>query len=355
MIEPDVGIPLPEAELLGRVMAACGLGVDCASRAGGTAGRTWRVRRGRSDYFVRRRGVRTATPRRIAYDHGLRRHLADGGFCATPPLAGRDGRTWIEIDSHVYDVYPWVDGEGISARTVELARTPAATALARLHETARSYEAPCEPLVPQFGHFDAGFRPSARFDDPAAVLEVIAHVTETYSHNANRDALRRAADRAAWLAEAYGPALYGALPRYVIHGDYNCHNLLFTPAGQVAGVFDFDWAWRDVRVHDIADAVFFFGARRDWSAGPADIWRLTACPRFDLAPMRHVVSAYQAISPLTAVEREALPLAMLARWVSIRCEGVMKVPPPRRAEFLLTAFERPFEWFDTEGQQLSPP
>jgi len=68
--------------------------------------------------------------------------------------------------------------------------------------------------------------------------------------------------------------------------------------------------------------------------------------------MRKVVSAYEEVSPLSAAEREALPLAMLARWACIRCEGVMKVPRNRRAEFLLMEFERPFEWFNSEGRRL---
>ena len=341
-----------EAELLGRIVSAWGLNLDRVDRAGGTAGQTWRVRSGRNDFFVRRRGARTAGPQRIAFDHGLRRHLADWGFCATPPLTNSDGLTWLEIDSQVYEVYPWVTGSGISAETAELVRAPAARTLAHLHQIASSYTAPCELLVPRFGHFEAGLEPRCRFDDPAAVLEVIDHVAETYCTGASQGPLARAAERVRWLAEAYGPALYGDLPRHVIHGDYNCHNLLFDSRGRPVGVFDFDWAWRDVRIRDVADAVFFFGTGRDWAGAAADIWRLTACPRFDLETMREVVSAYEEISPLSAAEREALPLAVLARWACIRCEGVMKVPPSLRAEFLLMAFERPFEWFDSEGRHL---
>ena len=340
----------PRMELIRRALSAYGIEPVSAAPAGGTAGATWRVKTADADYFVRRRGARTATPERAAYDHGLRRHLADSGFCATPPLDTRDGRTWVEIEGAMYEAYPWVEGLQISDGLTDLVRVPVADTLARFHEKAASYQALCEERVPQFTNFEAPVEPRPRFDDPEAFLDVIEHMLRAYCEPHNRDAMLRARDLTLRLAQEYGAALYDSLPRGVIHGDYNRYNLLFAANGRVVGVFDFDWAWREARVRDVAEAVLFFGARRSAPTDTASIWSLTAAPRFDLDPMLDVARAYDAKSPLTPEERRALPLAMLARWVSMRTEGIMKVPPDHRAEFLLMSFEEPFKWRDAEGE-----
>ena len=333
-----------------RLLPLYGLSPRAARPAGGTAGATWRVATDRGDVFVRRRGSRTSSPERAAYDHGLRRYLAENGFPATPPAAARDGRACVAMDDGVYEVYPWVEGLPISAALQPLARVPVAETLAWFHEVADSYDAPCEPLVPQFTHFDAPIAPRPRFDDPAAFLDVIEHMLSAYATPANRDAVLRARDRTRWFEETYDADLYGALPRCVIHGDYNRYNLLFAEDGSVVGVFDYDWAWRDVRARDVAELVLFYGTVRTQAPDTGSIWSLTTAPRFERASMLEALRAYAARSPLTDAERRAVPLAMLARWVSMRTEGIMKVAPERRAEFLLQDFEAPFVWYEAEGE-----
>ena len=324
-----------------------------ARPAGGTAGATWRVATDAGDVFVRRRGSRTSTPERAAYDHGLRRYLAENGFHATPPTPTRYGRTCVAMVDGVYEVYPWVEGLPISDALAPLARVPVAETLAWFHEVANGYEAPCEPFVPQFAHFDVPIASRARFDDPAAFLDVIEHMLSAYGTPANRDALLRARDLTLRLREMFDPDLYDALPRCVIHGDYNRYNLLFAADGAVVGVFDYDWAWRDARARDVAELVLFYGTTRKQATETGSIWSLTAAPRFKRAPMREAVRAYAARAPLTGAERRAVPLAMLARWVSMRTEGIMKVPPERRAEFLLLDFEAPFAWYDAEADTFA--
>ena len=104
------------------------------------------------------------------------------------------------------------------------------------------------------------------------------------------------------------------------------------------------WAWREARIIDLATGVFFFGTERQGDLDPSSIWSLTQCPEFTVPEMVEFVSAYHEISPLTEEERAALPLAMLARWVSWRLEGAMKVPENQRAAFALHRFFQPFDW-----------
>lgn len=338
--------------LVGRILDAYDLKTQTVRAAGGTAGQTWRAEADNQSCFVRRRGQRTATPQRIAFDHGLRRHLSKRGFCATPPMHTTDGQTYVTINDAAYEVYPWVDGLPLTDDLTDKALRHAARTLAQFHELASTYDAPCEPVVPQFSNFETPIAPRRRVDDPAAFLDVIDHMIATYATSQNRAALVRAHEHAQWLNQAYDTELYQSLPRHVIHGDYHGDNMLFASDGDVVGLFDFDWAWRDVRVRDLADAVIFFGARRSSPPVPGSIWSLTELRQYEIAPMLEVVGAYHAASPLNAAERRALPLAILARWVGQRTEGIMKVPPQRRAEFLLKDFDWPFEWLENEGKQF---
>ena len=220
--------------------------------------------------------------------------------------------------------------------------------LAWFHRQASSLDAPCEPLLPQFGHYPVPPESQRFFDHPQALLEAARFVATAYGTTAYRDTLRRAVDRIRWLGDTYG-ALIDALPRTVIHGDYNHCNMLYGEDGRILGLFDFDWSRPDVRARDVGDGMLFFGARRDDMPDGGDIWSLTACPVLDTAAMVEFVTTYHSASPLCTEERRAVPLAMLGRWAAMRLEGVMKVPEDRRAEFFLWSFDTPFEWYERDA------
>ena len=319
--------------------------------AGGTAGHTWRVESDSGTYFVRVRGLRTASIPRAHFDHGLRQHLHDKGFCAFPPIENTQGDRFVIHEGKTYEVYPWINGQDYGHDLIEKVRTPVAQTLARFHDIAATYEADCERLVPQFAHFPVPIEFRPRLDDPAAFLDVIDWMLNEHGDAHTLAAMQRTREYVAWLHDAYSH-LYAQLPRAVIHGDYNCFNLLFEPDGGVAGVFDFDWAWRDVRLRDVAELVFFFGTAREAMLDNRSIWSLTACPRFELKSMTNIVKDYHDAAPLTAEEQQALPLAILARWVSCRTEGLIKVEQDRRSEFLLHDFDEPFRWYDEQADSF---
>lgn len=316
---------------------------------GGTAGHTWRVESDSGTYFVRVRGLRTASMSRIHFDHGLRQHLHSKGFCAFPPIVNSQGDRFVVRQGKTYEVYPWINGLNYNHNLITKARIPAAQALAKFHGHAATYRAECENLIPQFAHFPSPIKSRPRLDDPAAVLDVIDWMLNAHAHA--HAAIQHARTRVTWLQDAYNRH-YAQLPRTVIHGDYNCFNLLFTPDGEVAGVFDFDWAWRDVRLRDVADLVLFFGTRRETGMDTKSIWSLTTCPHLELNSMTKIAMDYHIASPLTIEERQALPLAILARWVSCRAEGLIKVEPSRRSDFFLHDFEKPFRWYDKNADHF---
>ncbi len=229
---------------------------------------------------------------------------------------------------------------------------PEEAVLAQFHELAAAYQAPCEERVPQFGHYPIAVEQHPRFDHPEAFAAVIAFVRDSYATPSQVPAVERATEWVRWLGQAYSDEVYAKLPKSVIHGDFNGCNLLFASDGRVVGVFDYDWAWRDTRVRDVGEALFFFGACRDEAPDTGSIWSLTACPRFDTARMADFLHSYRQASPLSDDELAATPLAMLGRWVACRTEGAMKVPERRRAEFLLADFEVPFRWYQAEAEKL---
>ena len=323
-------------------------------RAGGTAGSTWRVvsHCGHA-YFIRRRGARTSSPERIRFDHGLRCRLAAHGFPTVAPLKTDTGETWIAIDGAAYETYPFVDGLVYSERIAPSARASTARVLAQLHRVSAGYDGLCETLVPQFSSYPEPVVPRERFDAPDAHIEALDMIERRYATPAERSAIAQARARIVDVGRAYA-AVYSDLPRTVIHGDYNCFNLLFTADGHVVGVFDFDWAWREVRVFDVAQGMFFFGAHRTGDLDPASIWSLTRCPDLDTGAMAEFARAYHRENALTDLEWCVLPLVILARWVSWRLEGAMKVPERRRVEFLLYGFQQPFAWYDTADWPPNP-
>ncbi len=327
------------------VLAAYGLEPGDVSGGGGTAGGSWRVRASGGDYFVRRRGARTAGPERIRFDHGLRRHLAEEGLPVTPPLVAGDGKTWVSLADGVYEVYPWVEGQPYNPVWREVEGRNAAMVLARIHRAALRYGGECESLLPQFAHYPVAIPARERFDHPEALLAAVEFVTEAFGVLSRRQELTRARERVRRFRDDY-LALYQRLPVGVIHGDYNACNLLFRTDGEVAGVFDFDWAWRDSRVRDVATGLFFFGGRRDRPIDSGDIRSLTACPDLNLSCLAEFAAVYHHGFPLSGEEVQALPNALLGGWVAWRTEGVMKVPEEERADFLLTSFEVPFRWVE---------
>lgn len=335
--------------ILSLILKPYGLQPERIESAGGTAGRTWRVIAGGKKYFVRCRGVRTSYPERIRFDHGLRCHLAKHGFCVVPPIEYGDRQSWVEHEKRIYEVYPWVEGKPLTSDLMDCVRIPVAKTLARFHELSSSYSAPCEDLVPQYAHphFAGTVSQSAVHDDPTIMLEAIEYIIGHYATRTNRGDMLRARARVKRLEDVYGN-VQKEFPRQVIHGDYNCFNLLFAPTGEVVGLFDFDWAWRGPRIRDLAEALLCFTGRQETGFDPGSIWSLTSCPQFNLQSMVEIVLAYHSVLSLREEEICFLPLAMLARWTACRTEGIMKVPAERRGEFFLMDFQKPFEWAENE-------
>ena len=204
--------------------------------AGGTAGKCWRVASTTGRYFLRCRGARTSSRQAVEFDHGFRRHLRARGVPTAAPIATRSGETWVLADGRAFELYHLVDGRSFSGSREELVET--ARALAHFHQAAAEYPARggFNPIPAQFAVAAPEIGGSERMDDP----ELMAAAFERLA--CDDPALGYAVEQARRLAREYGGSVYDALPRWLIHGDYHPGNLLYSDSGELAGIFDFDWA-----------------------------------------------------------------------------------------------------------------
>ena len=314
--------------------------------AGGTAGRTWRIAAAGGDYFLRMRGVRTSADARLRFDHGLRVHLIARGVPTAAAVLTRDGARWLRWQERVYELYPFVEGRPFDPRD-ERHLLAAARGLARFHRAAADYRPPAAGVEPVAQYTTLGISDgvSDRMDDPRLLLLHLRAMRDAAGDAAARALLDRCLIRAEALAAGYAGAAYQTLAGWVIHGDYTPANLLFSAGGDVAGIFDLDWAYPGARCRDVADALYFFGSQPR-QVDPSDIWSLTAAAEFDPDRCRAFLDAYGRVSPLQPAEIKAIPLAFAGRWFSIRLEGMAKVAVADRFCFFARDIEGPLTQLD---------
>jgi len=313
--------------------------------AGGTAGRTWKLTTPQGEYFLRRRGPRTSGEARLAFDHGLRAHLVAQGVPTAAALRTLDGQLWLRRPEGVYELYPFVVGRAFDPqRPAEMEN--AARVLARFHLAAAKYrpEGHPEPIA-QYTTLGFSAATSDRLDDPLLQRENLLAVRGLAANPDEQALVDRFLTRVDEQERHYAGAAYASLSGWVIHGDYTPANLLFSLLGEVVGVFDLDWAVPGVRCRDVGDGLYFF-ATLPRHIDPSDIWSLTDAAQFDPERCTRFLRAYQEVAPLAPAELDAIPRAFAGRWISIRLEGMAKVPAGERFRFFSRQAEEPLRWLD---------
>jgi Ser/Thr protein kinase RdoA (MazF antagonist) len=306
--------------------------VENAVEWGGTAGRTFRVTMAGAVCLLKRRGPRSSSPERIAFDHGLRHLLVSRGIPTVEPIATTDGRRWVASPEGAWELYPFVEGRAHrSGDLVEIAS--AARTLASFHRAGIEYRraAGASPMLEQFSLAVPDTPASHRIDDPACLSHAIERLSAGLT-GAEASASHSMLGLADLVARSFGGATYKDLDRYLIHGDFHPANMVFAPDGSVAGVFDMDWATNAPRLRDLADGLHFFASIP--TAQGADIRALVAPRRLRPELARVFLSSYRADSPIEASEMDSLRWAWLGRWLAMHTESAYKVPPAERGAFL---------------------
>lgn len=351
---PDTTTPRPESVLDHvRRLYAFQTVEDTGHAPGGTAGRTWLIHADGRRYFVRQRGVRSSSPERIAFDHGLRRHLVQHGVPTAAPLTHREGQTYFCLADRVYEVYPYLDGRPFRF-DAEADLRAAAMALAQFHEVSRRYapDLPYPRVIAQYAWLGLHPGTADHMDNAVLQRENITRLPclatgELDAHT--RDTLAWAVDRVSRRVELQASPAYQRLTDWTVHGDYTPANVWMRPDGEegVAGIFDLDWAMPGMsRMRDVADALYFFAGDRRTMA-QRDIWSLTAGVGFDMDRCLAFLRAYQEVSPISAEELALIPAAFEGRWFSIWLEGIGKVAEADRLRFFVRDDLRtPVQWLN---------
>ncbi|MEY9966015.1 Ser/Thr protein kinase RdoA (MazF antagonist) [Streptacidiphilus sp. MAP12-16] len=176
-----------------------------------------------------------ATGSAIAAQHRAIAALRDRGLPTAPPLAARDGRTFVLLRGRRYALFPWIKGEHRTGRSLDHEQCAAlGTLLGRVHTAL----AEIQPPVSQ-----PAAVPSA---DPADTERTISELLDRARRRLPQEpfdalARERLRQRRELLA-AHGhrrPQPEAAPPTGWVHGDFHPLNLLYRDRTPVA-VLDWD-------------------------------------------------------------------------------------------------------------------
>ncbi|WP_310833018.1 phosphotransferase [Paenibacillus pedocola] len=259
--------------------------------------------------FVKRHHSSVRDTEGLLEEHRFLQHLHSCGAAVSQIMADAHGRTAHSIGDWTYELQPLAQGTDLYRHAVSW--TPflhashareAGRALAQLHVSSAGYNAPARsprPLVSGFSIF-AHIDPSAQL---AAYVEARPALLD-YLKGRNW-----VSEIMAWLSpfhEKLAPLL-PALPPLWTHNDLHASNMLWTGEGadaQVAAILDFGLADRTNAVYDLATTIernTIEWLRMD-EPGRSSI--------FHPDQMVALLDGYEAVRPLTAAERSALPFML---------------------------------------------
>jgi Ser/Thr protein kinase RdoA (MazF antagonist) len=165
----------------------------------------------------------------------------------------------------VWELYPLVAGRPFHPdHEEEIAE--AAHALARYHLAAAEYRPPADTPEAVARYTALGFSQatSSRLDDPGLQRDNLLAVRDLAGAPADRQLVPRCVTRVEQVMRDYDGPAYARLAGWVGPGDYTPANLLFSPHGQVVGVFDLDWALPGPRCRDLEVPLLWLEAH--WEA-----------------------------------------------------------------------------------------
>ncbi|MCW5745936.1 MAG: homoserine kinase [Alphaproteobacteria bacterium] len=231
-------------------------------------------------------------PRDLPFFLGLMDHLAARGIPCPTPVHGRDGnalRTLAERPAAITTFLP-----GLWPRRILVDHcAPVGEALARLHLAGDGFK-----LTRPNALSVAGWRPL--FDGSKDRADEVAPGL------ANELAADLAAFERDWPCD---------LPAGVIHADLFQDNVFFLH-DRLSGLIDFYFACNDLLAYDVAVCL--------------NAWCFEADRSFNVTKARALVGGYQRVRPLTAAERDALPLlasGAAMRFLLTRLYDWLHTPP----------------------------
>ncbi|MCA0978126.1 homoserine kinase [Qipengyuania flava] len=281
------------AEDFARLIAEYDVGdlVSAKGIAEGVSNSNWLLETTRGRYIL------TMYERRIdiaqlPFFLGLLDHLAQSGCAVPATIHDRHGASHREIDGKAVALIEFLPGVSPTRPTPTQAAA-VGSALAKVHLAGQSFgERRANDLAPK------DTAAILRGSDPAKLTDIDGRLADI-------------AERANSLVARWPQSL----PCSIIHSDLFPDNVLMLD-GAVSGMIDFYFAAYDMMAYDLAvtHAAWCFGADGK---------------NFDRAVGKSIVQGYEAIRPLTAEEREALPVlaeGACLRFVASRAEDWLDTP-----------------------------
>lgn len=251
-------------------------------------------------FLLKRRARGKDDPDRVAFAHSIQSELLKAGFPAPALLTASSGRTMLNIDKHIYELFEYVNGcryDGSAEATTDAGRQ-----LARFHLLLTDFKTDYRPL-------------HGSFHDSPRVRE---HLDSLAVQNSADTLHSVAAELAALYDEAGHRTNNNALPssaNQIVHGDWHPGNMLFS-ASKVIAVLDFDSVKFAPPATDLANAMLQFSIVAG-RPNPAD-W-----PDYlDQAKLVHILTGYHRIRPVTVLLTDALPDLMVETMIA---EAVLPV------------------------------
>jgi Ser/Thr protein kinase RdoA (MazF antagonist) len=238
--------------------------------------------------------VATYKLRHLSFDEAFTSFLVHSNYPAQSVVRTAAGELTSELsgEPHVLRTFfpgcvPDVDG---AISTIQLEN--AAKALAALHITAQSYSGSVRHRHQYRSEYV--LRSLAEAIDRLEGHEAATPFDELVLRVARRKRVRvgeRPFETQAFLEEG----------RIMNHGDFHPRNIVFDQASKVVGLLDFEYCTFMPRIWDVAWALHWFSRQRKTEA---------FCGVLDLARATAFLSAYHAVFPLGAQDRENLAQLM---------------------------------------------
>ncbi len=264
---------------LSRFIAGYGLG-ELRSYKGiaeGVENTNYVVQTAKGPYILTLYEKRVA-PTDLPFFLGLMEHLAAKGVSCPTPLHDAEGRNLSELAGRAAAIVTFLQGVSVSRPSVAHCDA-VGRALAELHMAGKDF---------------AMHRPNALGPaDWQPLFERFAAKADEIARGLQQTIASELADlRASWPEN---------LPQGVIHADLFPDNVFFL-GGKFSGLIDFYFACNDALAYDVAICL--------------NAWCFEPDHSFNLAKGRALLTGYSAVRPLSASEREAMPL--LARGAAMR-------------------------------------
>jgi homoserine kinase type II len=323
---------------LNRVLSHYDIGEPNSARPTerGFINENWHVETTLGNYFLKHYHPSLRHPDIIRAQHALVVHLRQKGFPAPAIVPTTDGDTLLTLDGELYEIQEYLSGTFYNHDRPEHLQE-AALMLGRYHTCV----AGCTPQA---------LRDRGDLYSPAILRVNLANLVNAWGLDRDATMVQQLETHADALATRF--ATHSTLPCLVIHGDYYADNLLFEHgsdgAPHVIGVVDYDKAFWQPRVVDLAEALIYFASPR-----PGTFQHLIYPGPLEWEPFEHFLRNYVSIVTIDENEVQALPDYIHCIWLQMSLKRLSeKATRPPKALAVLREALMLGEWAEANTEKM---